>query len=94
MCSGDEFEEETKLLGQGWRELGGISGLIGEFPDRFAVVYGSDVVYTAQDIRPLVECACTLLQRGPAARLVLAMMRRSERSALRTTLLPIAMMID
>eukprot|EP01047_Picozoa_sp_COSAG01_P007349 COSAG01_NODE_279_length_19520_cov_41.772154_2_plen_178_part_00 len=58
------------------------------------MVYGSDVVYTAQDIRPLVECACTLLQRGPAARLVLAMMRRSEaqRSALRTTL-P-TMMID
>jgi predicted nicotinamide N-methyase len=57
-----------------WTDRTNVDELVQEFPGRFDVVFGSDVVYASADIRPLLHCAVGLLRREPGARLVLAMM--------------------
>lgn len=57
-----------------WTDPANVNELVQEFPGRFDVIFGSDVVYASADIRPLLQCAVGLLRRGPSARLVLAMM--------------------
>lgn len=57
-----------------WTDPTNVDKLVQEFPGRFDVVFGSDVVYASTDIRPLLRCAVGLLRRQPCARLVLAMM--------------------
>lgn len=57
-----------------WTDPTNVDTLAREFPARFDVVFGSDVVYASTDIRPLLRCAVGLLRRHPRARLVLAMM--------------------
>ena len=46
-----------------WKDPADIAKMTAEFGGKFDVVYGSDVVYTAHDIRPLVQCAAALLKR-------------------------------
>ena len=59
-----------------WADEATCTALQIEFPDRFGMVYGSDIVYSPHDIRPLISCATMLLKRNHESRLVLASMRK------------------
>ena len=56
-------EAKMRVRTLDWQSVGDAQALIDEVPSLYSVMYGSDIVYTAGDIRPLLQTVGRLLAR-------------------------------